>query len=77
MALFPLSCVLRGFGGCGVLHVRLAANPCAALLNELQRPPAKRADWFFGVAEKTKALRAFRLNLQEAAGFGARKIAHF
>jgi hypothetical protein len=34
MALFPLSCVLRGFVGCGVLHVRLTANPCAALLNE-------------------------------------------
>jgi hypothetical protein len=34
MVLFPLSCVLRGFGGCDVLHVRLAANPCAALLNE-------------------------------------------
>jgi len=34
MALFPLSGVLRGFGGCGVLHVRRTANPCAALLNE-------------------------------------------
>jgi hypothetical protein len=49
----------------------------AALRNEYQRPPAKRVDWIFGVAEKTKAPRAFRLNLQEAAGFGARKIAHF
>jgi hypothetical protein len=34
MALFPLSGVFRGFGGCDVLHVRLAANSCAALINE-------------------------------------------
>jgi len=31
MALFPPSCVLRGFSGCGVLLVRLAG---AALLDE-------------------------------------------
>jgi hypothetical protein len=35
MALFPMSCVLRGFSACNVLHVRLGGNPCAALLNSL------------------------------------------
>ncbi len=34
MALFPMSCVLRGFSACNVLHVRLGGNPCAALLIE-------------------------------------------
>jgi hypothetical protein len=32
MALFPMSCVLRGFPACDVLNVRLGGNPCAALL---------------------------------------------
>jgi hypothetical protein len=27
-----MSCVLRGFSACDVLDVRLAVNPCAALL---------------------------------------------
>ena len=34
MALFPSRGVLRGFSGCDVQTVRLAANPCAALLAE-------------------------------------------
>jgi hypothetical protein len=34
MVFFPLDGVLRGFLGCGVLNVRLAANPCAALSNK-------------------------------------------
>jgi hypothetical protein len=34
MALFPMSCVLRGFSACDVLDVRLGGNPCAALLIE-------------------------------------------
>ncbi len=34
MALFPISGVLRGSSACGVLHVRLGVNPCAALLIE-------------------------------------------
>jgi hypothetical protein len=34
MALFPMSCVLRGFAACNALNVRLGGNPCAALLIE-------------------------------------------
>jgi hypothetical protein len=34
MALFPMSCALRGFSACDVLKVRLDGNPCAALLIE-------------------------------------------
>jgi hypothetical protein len=34
MALFPMSCVLRGFYFVDVLPVRLLVNPCAALLIE-------------------------------------------
>jgi len=34
MALFPMSCVLRGFAACDVLTVHLGGNPCAALLIE-------------------------------------------
>ncbi len=35
MALFPISCVLRGFSTINVLNVRLGGNPCAALLIEI------------------------------------------
>jgi hypothetical protein len=34
MALFPMSCVLRGFSAYDVLDVRFGENPCAALLIE-------------------------------------------
>jgi hypothetical protein len=34
MAIFPMSCVLRGFYACDVLNVRLGKNPCAVLLIE-------------------------------------------
>jgi hypothetical protein len=34
MALFPMSCVLRGLSACDVLGVRLGGNLCAALLIE-------------------------------------------
>jgi hypothetical protein len=35
MALFPMSCVLRGFSACDVPDVRLGENPCAALLSNM------------------------------------------
>jgi hypothetical protein len=34
MAIFPMSCVLRGFYACDVLDVRLGENPCVALFIE-------------------------------------------